>query len=526
MSQHDVIVIGSGIGGLTAALTCARAGRDVLVLEAGKQFGGYINPFARRHFWFDTGIHYIGDCGPGQPLHRQFERLGLLDDLEFKELNPDGFDRYSFPDYEVRMCKGADEYRARLTRDFPHEARGLKRFFELLDDVDVTVRSTMSARPGLPLLRVIPKVPRLLKYHRATFSEILAEHVSDPRLRAVLAAPGGDIGLPPGKASGLVMLALLGHFLGGAYFPVGGTKRVRDAFVRALTEHGATMKRNTPVGRILSSSGRVTGVRTQTGAEYTAPVVISNADVVTTLRDLVSPGSLPRRTAQRASTMEAAIGSLCVFIGTDLQPDEHGIDDANIWSYTGYDIDALYAPVLGGELSESPPFFLTVPTLKDPSGSHAPAGKHTVELITFAPFEAFAKWKHQKTLKRDAEYNDLKNELGLSLTRRAEKYLPGLSDHLEIFEVATPLTNVSYVGAARGSIYGPAHTPEQVGLGRFRTQTPIDGLFLCGSGVLGAGIATCMTSGTMAGRAALSTRSTLSHGFRRLARTARLQLAT
>ena len=91
--QTDVIVIGSGIGGLTAALTCARAGRSVRVLEAGKQFGGFTNPFARKHYPFDPGIHYIGQLGPGGRLREIYEGLGVANDLTFLELDPDGYDR-------------------------------------------------------------------------------------------------------------------------------------------------------------------------------------------------------------------------------------------------------------------------------------------------------------------------------------------------------------------------------------------------------------------------------------------------
>ncbi len=503
MSKHDVIVIGSGIGGMTAALTCARAGKDVLVLEAAKQFGGFINPFARKKFWFDTGIHYIGDCGEGEPLYRSFERLGLTDELTFRELNPDGFDRYVFPDYEVAMCKGARRFEARLAKDFPAERRGLSKFFTVLLEVSSLLDGAAKISGPMSALRLAPRIPTLLRYHRATYAEILDAFLTDPRLKAALSGPGGDVGLPPGKASGLIMLALLAHFLRGAHFPVGGTKAVRDAYVRGLEAHGATMMRNTPVARILTEHGRVTGVRTDKGDEYFAPVVISNADAVPTFKNLLDEDELPRALRKKVHATRPSLGSLCVFVGTDLDPAAAGLDDANIWHYPSWDIDELYRPALEGRMSDTLPFFMTVPTLKDPSATHAPAGKHTVELITFAPWDAFARWKDQPTLKRDDEYKALKDRLGRALVQRAEQHLPGLSDHMEVFEVATPLTNTSFVGTPRGSIYGPDHTPDQVGLGRFRTATHLEGLYLCGASIYGAGIATCVSSGVAAGRAAL-----------------------
>lgn len=507
--SHDVIVIGSGIGGLTAALTCAKRGRSVLVLEAAKQFGGFINPFARKGYWFDTGIHYIGEMGPGQSLHRQFERLGLLDKVQFRELDPNGFDRYAFPDYEVAMCKGADAYCARLTRDFPHEASGLKRFFSMLDDIQTVLKLVSKGpKPG-QLLRALPKLPTLLRYHKATFSEIVNGCITDPRLRAVLAGPGGDIGLPPGKASGLVMMAVIGHFLGGAYFPIGGTKAVRDAYVACLQEQGAELRRNSPVERILVENGRAVGVRTRKGEELRADVVISNAPAVPTLQKLVGMETLPGRLRRKVSRAEYSLGSLCAFVGTDLQPQDHGVTEANVWHYPSYDIDALYAPALEGRIGHDLPFFLTVPTLKDPSNTHAPAGKHTVELITFAPYNQFEPWVGQKSMKREQAYNELKQQLGDRLIERAERYIPGLRDHMVVHEIATPATNVSYVNTPAGSIYGLSHTPGQIGLGRFGTRTPVQGLFLCGADVLGGGIATCATSGTMAARAAMARPSRL-----------------
>lgn len=503
MPRYDVIVIGSGIGGLTAALTCAKAGRSVLVLEAAKQFGGYCNPFSRKHFWFDSGIHYIGEMGEGQSLRRQFERLDLYDAIGFRELNPEGFDRYVFPDYEVRMGKGAERFRDTLIADFPHERAGIDKFFKLLAEMEQVIRLASKIKGPKSVLKLVPHAQLIWKFRNATFSEVLDSCVQDHRLRAALSGPGGDIGLPPGRASGFMMLGVLSHFLRGAYFPKGGTKAVRDAYVSALETHGADLRRNAPVSKILTSGDRVNGVRTRAGDTYFADTVISNADAAFTLGTLLGRDHLSSRLLRKIDSTTQSLGSLCAFIGTDIPLQEHGIDDANIWSYPSYDIDSLYQPALDGELGSELPFFLTSPTLKDPGGNHAPEGKHTVELITFAAFEPFRRWKDQKTMKRDSEYKELKERMGMALVERAEKYIPGLSSHMEVHEFSTPLTNISFANVPLGAIYGPEHTPEQFGPGRYRPQGPVEGLLLCGSSVMGAGIGTCVASGSMAGKMAL-----------------------
>jgi len=499
--RHDVIVIGSGIGGLTAALTAAQRGRSVLVLEAGKQFGGYLNPFKRKHFEFDPGLHYIGECGPDGSMTRLLDKLGLTDRIRFRELRPEGFDRLVFPGYEVSMPHGADLYRDRLVADFPHERRGLDAFFDLVRSFRGAVRSLQRVSGPRSALEAAKGLPTLLPLLRATYSEVLDELIGDPLLKAVLAAQGGDIGLPPGKASALVGLGLLDHYLEGAYFPIGGSRAMRDGLVEAIRSAGGELLRNHPVARILLENGRAVGVRCKNGEEYRAGALISNADAVITFRDLVGTPHLPRSLRKKTAATRASFGSICLFIGTDIDIAAAGMTDANIWHYPSVDIDRAYEPLFRGDFGPDEFFFLSSPSLKD-EGAGAPPGHHTLELVTLAPFEPFARFTGLPTMKRGEAYEDLKRRIGERYLAAAEKFVPGLRGRTPIFEVGTPATNVTFAGAKDGSIYGPAHTPDQFGPFRFQTETPIPGLFLAGASVFGCGIVSAARSGYYAGKAA------------------------
>src|SRR5688572_22024770 len=123
------VVIGTGAGGLTAAACLARFGYQVVALERGKQIGGYLNPFARKHFHFDPGLHYIGHCAPGEPTYETLREAGVDASQLFVPMDPDGFDVLRFPDLEVRICAGLDAYQARLEDLFVEDRADLARYF-------------------------------------------------------------------------------------------------------------------------------------------------------------------------------------------------------------------------------------------------------------------------------------------------------------------------------------------------------------------------------------------------------------
>ncbi len=502
----DVIVIGSGVGGLTAALTAARKGQTVLVLEAGKAIGGYLNPFRRGPYEFNPGLHYLGECGPGQQFTHLLDRLGLSEDIQFRELSPHGFDRLVLPGYEVSMPKGHEQYRDRLTTDFPDQHQGLAKFFRTLHEFGQTVTQLIQPAGTRAAIRNIRQSPLFFKYGRMTFGQLLDGHFTDPLLKAVLAAQAGNYGLPPQRASALVGLATLHHYLGGAYFPIGGSRAIRDAFVRHIERHGGVLKTQHAVEKIIIRDGHAHGVRCRNGEEYFADCIISNADAAITYRDLVGLELLPARLRERVEQTRWSFGSICLFIGTDLDLAAAGMTDANIWSVPTIDGHDTLASMMNGSLAKDDYYFLSSASMKDPPPEGAEPRKHyTLDCVMLAPFEPFARWADKKTMKRGADYEALKEQLADRYLNCVERHVPGIRDHLRVLEVGTPATNLTYTAAPQGAIYGPEHTPSPTGQPRYSLEGALPGLFFCGSSTLGACIVFASISGFMAAEIAFST---------------------
>jgi phytoene dehydrogenase-like protein len=489
----DTVVIGSGPGGLTAALALARAGQRVLVLEQHYLPGGWTHSFSLEGYRFSPGVHYVGDLGEGGALRRLYEGLGVAEDLEFCEMNQDGFDHLLISGERFDQPKGLHRWIERLEIDFPHERAGIRRYFEILGQIAIEVR-TCDTMLGFPEVLALPlRAPTLARWGVRTLDALLRSCIQDPMLRAVLSAQCGNHGLAPSRVSLPLHAAMAAHYYDGGYYPRGGAKRIPQAFIKELRKHRGEIRMRTRVAKILVENGRVAGVETADGERIEAPCVISNADPAVTYGKLLPAEHCPRQ-VRKVRRMEYSVSVVSVFAAVDLDLRAMGYDSGNYWWYRTTDVDRLYTAaeheLSDGELDG---LFLAITSLKDPGHRHR--GHHTLEMFTFVPYAAFERFGGTAQGDRGAAYQELKRVLGRRVLGAAEHIIPGISRHVRFLEVGTPLTNDFYCETHRGASYGTAKTPWQLGPMSFSQRGPVRGLHLCGASTIAHGVAGAAMSG-------------------------------
>lgn len=503
--DFDVIIIGSGAGGLTAAVALAQAGKKVLVLEQHDRPGGWTHSFTMQGYRFSPGVHYIGDLQDGGGLRAIYDGLGVSQDLTFCELNPDGYDHIIIGDRRVDFPKGKDNLIERLKSHFPLEAEGIDDYFtDLVDMIQSLSRIGDLTHP----LKSAASAPTVLKWMRATGADLINAHVTDPVLRGVLAGQSGDHGLPPSRVSAFMHAGITNHYLDGGYYPLGGSFSIPRAFVKALNHFGGEIRLNSRVKRILLEGKKLLGVQLDSGEEIRAGVVISNADPEVTFGKLIGRDQLPTRLMKKVDSVKYSTSCISLFFATDMDLRSAGLDSGNFWFYDHADVDKIYSDGLTDAMikNDTPPgMFLTATTLKDPSKIHS--GHHTCEAFAFVGYSAFENWARTSYGARPADYEAMKEDLSWRMVQGLEKHLPGLSKHIVFSSLGTPLTNEHYLNATRGNLYGIEKSPTQVGPWAFHPRTGFDGLFLCGASTLSHGVAGVTASGINAAKAVLKCRT-------------------
>jgi all-trans-retinol 13,14-reductase len=504
--DFDAIIIGSGAGGLTAAVALAQAGSKVLVLEQHDRPGGWTHSFTLQGYRFSPGVHYIGDLQEGGGLRRIYDGLGVSQDLAFCELNPDGYDHILVGDRRIDFPKGKENLIERLKSHFPHQARGIDGYFDdLLDMVQALSGIGDLTHP----LRSAASAPTILKWMRASGADLINAHVSDPVLRAVLAGQSGDHGLPPSQVSAFMHAGITYHYLNGGYYPLGGSFTIPRAFIRALKHLGGKIRLQSRVRRILLEGKKVLGVELETGEQIRAGVVISNADPDVTFSRLIGRQNLTSRLKRKLDSLTYSTSCLSLFFATDLDlRRDAGLDSGNFWFYEHADVDRIYSDGLTSAMLqyETPPgLFLTATSLKDPSKMHS--GHHTCESFAFVGYQAFEQWANSKYGTRPADYAAMKEDLAWRMVRGLDKHVPGLSKHIVFYSLGTPLTNEHYLNATRGNLYGIAKNPAQVGPWAFQIHTEFEGLYLCGASTTSHGVSGVTASGIAAAKAVLNCRT-------------------
>ena len=224
MTDWDAVVIGSGIGGLGAAVALSNLGQKVLVLEQHYLPGGWCHTFALEGHKFSPGVHYIGQLQEGGRMRTLLEGLGVGGDIEFMELNPDGFDHIVFRDETFDIPCGEESFQQRLIERFPDEHKGIRRYFRLMKKVDAGLQLAMSnkLRGIRGKLRLLVQAPSFVFSGLKPLSQVIDRYIRDPKLKAILESRAGDHGLSPDQVPFLQHVAIDCHYWNGAWFPKGG----------------------------------------------------------------------------------------------------------------------------------------------------------------------------------------------------------------------------------------------------------------------------------------------------------------
>lgn len=477
-ASWDVIVIGAGLGGLSAAATLAGRGLRVLVLEQHVVPGGYAHHFLRRVrgtrtvYDFDVALHQTGDLAPGREMRAMLDELGVL-----ARIRPIRFPvayRTRGPAHDLSVPADAADYEQRLGALFPDHRAGLRDLFAALRDVD----ESAAEGPGLPAAA--------FAWLGRSWREVLREFVRDERFEAIFSQLWIYLGEVPERLCAFTFARMWCSFhFGGCFYIEGGGQALSNAFVSVIEEHGGEVRLRAPVTGIITEAGITTGVETPK-ERLRAPIVISNAAAPITLDVLLDRPELAEPDLSIARSLACSPSIAEAYVGIRGDAAALGFADRLCFVEPGYDLDGQWEALRRGDYRAQG---LTVGNhaLADPT--HVPTGRSILNAATLANGSLWL------DLPAD-EYRDRKRELEEYLLDRLSRSIPDLRQRIEVCETGTPHTMRRYSRNPLGSIYGYATTPTSHGLLRPPPRTSVPGLYLAGAWTFpAAGFQGAMSSG-------------------------------
>lgn len=479
MERFDYVVLGAGLGGLSAAACLTRQGHRVAVLEKHYLPGGCCHTFDYGNYRFCADVHYISQCGPGQAIDQFLTYLNR--DVPFNSLDPDCIDRVITPTVDFAIPLGWEAFRNRLLAQFPEAASPINQYCDEIKRLHGEMHQLNQEmrwydQQWSDWLK-LPKYLNLFQKRHWTLQD-LYDHVKMPhQLQALLAGQSGDYALPPREIALITHTALVWDYSEGAYYPKHHFKGFVDTIVDVIVEGGGTVQYMTPVEHIEVRDRQVQWV-TAGGTDYeAAQAYVSDLDPKLTV-ELMHGADLSPAERHRLTDYEYSASAFNIYLGLDsrFNPASYGIGNWNIWYYPTGNLNEEYQRQLEGNL-EHPWIFLSCPTLKSTAPGMAPTGHHVLEIATVCPYEPFRQLREADP----KAYKAKKCETYQAIMASVRDLIPDVDRYVRMKIYGTPTTSEHYLGQPQGNIYGAKLVPRQVGLNRLGYKTELPNLFLVGA---------------------------------------------
>lgn len=494
--DYDVIVIGSGMGGMTSAAALSRFDRKVLLLEQAPHLGGLTHSFSRGSFSWDVGLHY---CGLFRPDQQGGKLLDWLSGgaVEFRSIGT-VYDTLHFPDgVEIAIGRPVEALKQELKDRFPDQGSNVDAYFEALESADEAMMAVSAERSMPEPFRSAHRLwngRRIEKYCGRTTSEVVAQYVSDPRLAAVLTAQWLTYGGLPTEASFGIHAKVISHYLDGAGYPVGGASSIAKGLVPPIEAAGGRALTGTPVSAVLIEDGEAVGARTSSGQEFRAPVIVSSIGAGETVKRLLPTEIQPQEWAAEIRDMRPSACHFELYLGLEGDISKHGATRSNHWFYESWDVGEMLwsdtsAPLRGG--------FVSFPSLKDEEHEPGDSNHHTGQFMVLADWSTVADFVEGGARERPDDWAVFKESVAKRMLDYFASKFPALAELIVFHELGTPLATARYTAHEQGGFYGLETTPRRVLSDALGPRTPVPGLFISGQDAMTPGIAGALFGGML-----------------------------
>ena len=485
MDQYDVVIIGSGLGGLACGTLLAKEGYKVCVLERNKQVGGNLQTFARDRVIFDSGVHYVGSLEKGQTLYQLFRYLGIMDKLKLHKMDEDIVDGIMFRDDPkvYRYAQGYDRFIKNLVADFPEEEEAIRRY---CDEI-----KTVCSKFPLYNLRSGEGIEKneVLGIDTQLFLESIT---GNKKLQSVLAGTNVLYAGEAYKTPLYVHALVTNSYIESAYRFINGGSQIAILLTKEILQRGGEVRKRKHVVKLVEEEGELKYAECTDGERFYGKRFISNIHPVKTL-EITGSELIKKAYRNRIKSLD---NSISVFsLNIVMKKDTFKYRNHNIYFYGNNDVwsGVHYKP------GDWPPgwalFFSTSPR----QNGYADG----ITLMTYMHYEEVKQWENTfntaaEESDRGSDYERFKKEKAEKLLTEAEVIFPGLTENIQSYYVATPLTVRDYIGSDDGSLYGIAKDYRNPLKTFISPRTKIPNLLLTGQnlnlhGVMGVAMSAVVT---------------------------------